>query len=60
MHSCYRRDQGFAGFGVPPNPGYEGFNCIVGKGDDAYDLNDIRLYMLWENYTHDNSLYCFA
>jgi hypothetical protein len=42
-------EQGSASLGVPPDPGYEGFSGTSGKGDDAYDLNDIRRYTLWGN-----------
>ena len=42
-------EQGSASLGVPPDPGYEGFSGTAGKGDDAYDLNDIRRYTLWGN-----------
>ncbi|NNE76191.1 MAG: DUF5060 domain-containing protein, partial [Pricia sp.] len=42
-------EQGSANLGVPPDPGYEGFNGTADEGDDAYDLNDIRRYTLWGN-----------
>lgn len=40
-------EQGSAGEGVPPDPGYKGFGGKAGKGKDVYDLNDIRKYTLW-------------
>ena len=40
-------EQGSAGEGVPPDPGYQGFKGKVGKGKDVYDLNDIRKHTLW-------------
>ncbi|MBX2812934.1 MAG: DUF5060 domain-containing protein [Myxococcales bacterium] len=44
-------EQGPASLGVPPDPGYEGFD---GRGVDeekshAYDLHDTRRYTLWGN-----------
>lgn len=42
-------EQGSAGLGVPPDPGYEGFNGTAGEGADAYDLDGIRRYTLWGN-----------
>jgi hypothetical protein len=42
-------EQGPASFGVPPDPGYEGFRGTAGEGKDAYDLNGIRRYTLWGN-----------
>ncbi len=42
-------EQGSAGFGAIPDPGYEGFSGTAGEGDDAYDLHDIRKYTLWGN-----------
>ena len=42
-------EQGSSKLGVPPDPGYDGFSGTAGKGDDAYDLNDIRRYTLWGN-----------
>jgi hypothetical protein len=42
-------EQGSASFGVPPDPGYEGFSGIAGTGKDAYDLDDVRRYTLWGN-----------
>ena len=42
-------EQGSASFGVPPDPGYEGFSGIAGKDDDTYDINDVRRYTLWGN-----------
>lgn len=43
-------EQGPANQGVPPDPGYEGFDGWArGHGDERYDLNDIRKYTLWAN-----------
>ena len=42
-------EQGDAATGVPPDPGYQGFNGKAGSGDKAYDLHDIRKFTLWGN-----------
>lgn len=42
-------EQGSANLGVPPDPGYDGFDGTAGEGDQAYDLNDVRRYTLWGN-----------
>jgi hypothetical protein len=42
-------EQGPANLGVPPDPGFEGFDGQAGKGDNKYDLHDIRKYTLWGN-----------
>ncbi len=41
-------EQGSANFGVPPDPGFEGFSGVVTEGRGRqYDLHDIRKYTLW-------------
>lgn len=41
-------EQGSASMGVPPDPGYRGFDGIAGKGEKKqYDLHDIRKHTLW-------------
>lgn len=42
-------EQGPAGLGAPPDPGYAGFSGKAGEGDDAYDLHDVRRATLWGN-----------
>ena len=43
-------EQGPAGLGVPPDPGYAGFAGTDVKGlDVGYTLHDIRKYTLWGN-----------
>ena len=43
-------EQGPAGLGVPPDPGYAGFAGKDVKGlDVGYTLDDIRKYTLWGN-----------
>jgi hypothetical protein len=42
-------EQGPASMGVPPDPGFEGSDGKAGKGNDKYDLHDIRKYTLWGN-----------
>ena len=43
-------EQGPAGLGVPPDPGYAGFAGKDAKGADVgYTLHDIRKYTLWGN-----------
>jgi hypothetical protein len=42
-------EQNPADFGVPPDPGYQGFDGIAGTDDRLYDLHDIRKYTLWGN-----------
>lgn len=41
-------EQGSASMGVPPDPGYKGFDGVAGRGEKKqYDLHDIRKYTLW-------------
>ena len=42
-------ETGPAGLGVPPDPGYRGFDGIAREksGDAGYDLHDIRKRVLW-------------
>ena len=41
-------EQGVAKLGVPPDPGYQGFDGTAGKDTKRpYDLHDIRKYTLW-------------
>ena len=43
-------EQGPAGLGVPPDPGYSGFAGKDAQGRDVgYTLHDIRKYVLWGN-----------
>jgi hypothetical protein len=43
-------EQGSARTGVPPDPGYEGFDGIATEeGYEPYDLHGIRRYTLWGN-----------
>jgi len=43
-------EQGPSDLGVPPDPGYEGFDGKAKQKDGkVYDLNDIRKYTLWGN-----------
>jgi hypothetical protein len=40
-------EQGPAGLGVPPDPGYQGFAGTADEGKRRYDLHDIRQATLW-------------
>jgi len=42
-------EQGTAALGVPPDPGYQGFNGKDKDGKDIRTLHDIRKYTLWGN-----------
>lgn len=42
-------EQGPAALGVPPDPGYAGFNGTAGEGRLTYDLHAIRKATLWGN-----------
>ncbi len=43
-------EQGPSDLGVPPDPGYEGFDGKAKQKDGKlYDINDIRKYTLWGN-----------
>ncbi len=42
-------EQGPAGLGVPPDPGYQGHSGKAGQAERAYDLHDIRKRTLWGN-----------
>src|SRR5882724_8279905 len=42
-------EQGTAALGVPPDPGYKGFNGKDPQGKDIRSLHDIRKYTLWGN-----------
>jgi len=43
-------EQGPSDLGVPPDPGYDGFDGKAKQKDGKlYDLNDIRKYTLWGN-----------
>jgi hypothetical protein len=42
-------EQGPADLGVPPDPGYAGFNGKAQQGNRTYDLHDIRKLTLWGN-----------
>lgn len=42
-------EQGTAMLGVPPDPGYKGFNGKDPRGNDIRTIHDIRKYTLWGN-----------
>jgi hypothetical protein len=42
-------EQGPAGLGVPPDPGYPGFTGKDPQGKDTHTLHDIRKFSLWGN-----------
>jgi len=42
-------EQGPAGLGVPPDPGFAGWNGLDEKGRPVQTLHDIRKYTLWGN-----------
>ncbi|WAJ71750.1 DUF5060 domain-containing protein [Catenovulum adriaticum] len=42
-------EQNPAGLGVPPDPGYQGFDGWARNGDNKYNLHQIRKYTLWGN-----------
>ncbi len=42
-------EQGSSETGVPPDPGYAGFDGRAPHGSGFYDLHDIRKYTLWGN-----------
>lgn len=42
-------EQGPASHGVPPDPGYDGFDGVVRHNNHEYDLHDIRKATLWGN-----------
>ena len=42
-------EQGPASQGVPPDPGYEGFDGADREGNPVHTLHDIRKYTLWAN-----------
>jgi hypothetical protein len=42
-------EQGPAGLGAPPDPGYQGFSGKDNQGRDIHSLHDIRKYTLWGN-----------
>ena len=42
-------EQGSAGLGVPPDPGFSGWKGLDEKGKPVQDLHDIRKYTLWGN-----------
>lgn len=42
-------EQGPAGLGVPPDPGFAGWNGLDDKGNRVQTLHDIRKYTLWAN-----------
>ncbi|MBD5777967.1 DUF5060 domain-containing protein [Pelagicoccus sp. NFK12] len=47
---CPNDEQGPAGMGVPPDPGYKGFDGFAtDRHDGKYDLHDIRKLTLWGN-----------
>ncbi len=42
-------EQGSASTGVPPDPGYQGFNGVDNQGNPVQSLHDIRKLTLWGN-----------
>ncbi len=42
-------EQGSAGLGVPPDPGFAGWKGLDEKGNPVRTLHDIRKYTLWGN-----------
>ncbi len=44
-------EQNPASQGVPPDPGYEGFDGTDNQGDPVHTLHDVRKYTLWGNLT---------
>jgi hypothetical protein len=42
-------EQGPAGTGVPPDPGYNGWTGQDAQGNSVQDIHDIRKYVLWGN-----------
>ncbi|EWH09808.1 signal peptide protein [Catenovulum agarivorans DS-2] len=42
-------EQNPAGLGVPPDPGYQGFDGWARQGNNKYNLHQIRKYTLWGN-----------
>jgi hypothetical protein len=42
-------EQGSPNFGVPPDPGYQGFAGLDNQGNEIRSLHDIRKYTLWGN-----------
>ena len=42
-------EQGPADLGVPPDPGYAGWNGRDRKGAVVHDIHDVRKYVLWAN-----------
>lgn len=47
---CPNDEQGPADMGLPPDPGYKGFDGnATGRNDVRYDLHDVRKLTLWGN-----------
>lgn len=47
---CPNDEQGPAETGVPPDPGYKGFDGVAdGRDGEKYDLHDVRKLTLWGN-----------
>ena len=44
-------EQNPASQGVPPDPGYEGFDGTDNQGNPVHSLHDVRKYTLWGNLT---------
>ncbi len=42
-------EQNPAGMGIPPDPGYKGFDGFATDRNGKYDLHDVRKYTLWGN-----------
>lgn len=46
---CPNDEQGPAGLGVPPDPGYKGFDGVATDKHGSYTMHDIRKLTLWGN-----------
>ena len=46
---CANDEQGSANLGVPPDPGYDGFDGSAVERQRTYDLHGIRKFTLWGN-----------
>ncbi len=42
-------EQGPAGLGVPPDPGFGGWTGLDAQGRPSHTLHDVRKYTLWGN-----------
>lgn len=46
---CPNDEQGPAETGVPPDPGYKGFDGVATHKEESYTLHDVRKFTLWGN-----------